>query len=89
MKRKIHLESILEKMTVEQYNPSVKKRGAEAVIYTRVSSSEQASNNGSLEVQKKFCDEFCFRIQIPIRESFGGTFESAISDGREEFERML
>lgn len=89
MKRKINLESILEKKTVEQYNPSVKKRGGEAVIYTRVSSSEQASNNGSLEVQKKFCDEFCFRNQIHIREYFGGTFESAKSDGRKEFQRML
>ena len=52
-------------------------------------SQEQAQNNGSLEVQKRLCGEFCQKNNITVREYFGGTFESAKSDGRKEFQRML
>ncbi len=83
------LEKMLAMKTAKQYGTSASKRGGGAVIYTRVSSSEQAQTNGSLEVQKKFCDEFCLKNQIPVVEYFGGTFESAKSDGRKEFQRML
>lgn len=86
---KNNLENLLEQITVKQYGSVAKKRGNEGVIYTRVSSQEQAENNGSLEVQKKYCDEFSKRMQIPIREYFGGSYESAKSDGRKEFQRML
>ncbi len=82
-------EALLAEKTAKKYGSSVTKRGGFAVIYTRVSSSEQAQNNGSLEVQKKLCEEFCNKNQIPVREYFGGTFESAKSDGRKEFQRML
>jgi site-specific DNA recombinase len=83
------LETALEKITIKHHGSHIKKRGSDAVIYTRVSSQEQAQNNGSLEVQKKYCDEFCQKHKITICRYFGGTFESAKTDGRKEFQRML
>jgi site-specific DNA recombinase len=60
-----------------------------AVIYTRVSTKEQADNNSSLTTQKKYCEEFATRKGLEIIEYFGGTYESAKSDERKEFQRML
>lgn len=82
-------EAQLQLLTAKQYGSTPKRSGANGIIYTRVSSQEQAENNGSLEVQMKYCQEFAKRSQIPIRETFGGSYESAKSDGRKEFQRML
>lgn len=60
-----------------------------AVIYTRVSSKEQADNNLSLEIQKKFCIEYSERNKLKVKGYFGGTYESAKTDERNEFNRML
>ena len=60
-----------------------------AVIYTRVSTKEQAENNASLETQKKYCLEFAKRKNIEVIEYFGGTYESAKSDERKHFQKML
>lgn len=60
-----------------------------AVIYTRVSTKEQAENNASLETQKKYCLEFANRKNIQVIEYFGGTYESAKSDERKQFQKML
>src|SRR5579862_6504614 len=59
------------------------------VIYTRVSSKEQAENNTSLESQKRYCNEFATRKNLRIAEYFGGTFESAKQDERKEFKKMI
>ena len=59
------------------------------VIYTRVSSKEQMDTNQSLEWQKKFCTEYASKNQFAIKGYFGGTYESAKSDERKEFNRML
>ncbi|MBS4066108.1 MAG: recombinase family protein, partial [Chitinophagaceae bacterium] len=83
------MEQMLEAKTVLQYNPVSRRRGSSAVIYTRVSSLEQAQNNGSLEIQKKHCSEYALRNKIHVKEFFGGTYESAKTDGRKEFQRML
>ncbi|MEK6614955.1 MAG: recombinase family protein [Bacteroidota bacterium] len=61
----------------------------EVVIYTRVSSKEQADKNLSLETQKRAMDEFARRSHLNVAEYFGGTYESAKTDGRKEFQRML
>lgn len=82
-------EKLLEQITKKQHVALSVQRGGEAVIYTRVSSLEQAQNNGSLEVQLKYNDEFCRRNSITIAAYFGGTYESAKTDGRKEFKRML
>jgi DNA invertase Pin-like site-specific DNA recombinase len=59
------------------------------VIYTRVSSKEQMETNQSLEWQKKFCTEYAQKNAFAIKGYYGGTYESAKSDERKEFGRML
>lgn len=65
------------------------KRGGMAATYTRVSSLEQRNNNGSLETQEHMCVQFSQRENIPIKITFGGVHDSAKTDGRAEFQRML
>lgn len=60
-----------------------------AVIYTRVSTKEQAENNASLETQLKYCKELANKKGLEVSEYFGGTYESAKSDERKEFQKML
>ena len=60
-----------------------------AVIYTRVSTKEQAENNASLETQLKYCNELAKKKGLEVAEYFGGTYESAKSDERKEFQKML
>lgn len=66
-----------------------KKANNHAIIYTRVSTKEQADNNLSLETQKKYCLEFAEKRGLVIRSYFGGTYESAQTDERREFKTML
>lgn len=59
------------------------------VIYTRVSSKEQADKNLSLETQRKTIQDCVNRTDRNVVGIFGGTYESAKTDGRKEFMRML
>lgn len=59
------------------------------VIYTRVSTKEQADNNMSWGTQRKVCEQFAIRSKYTIMGYFGGTYESAKTDERKEFNRML
>jgi site-specific DNA recombinase len=45
--------------------------------------------NQSLEWQKKYCDEYAIKHKLNVKGYFGGTYESAKSDERKEFNRML
>jgi site-specific DNA recombinase len=60
-----------------------------AVIYTRVSTKEQAENNHSLATQEKYCKEFAQKQGYKVIKHFGGTYESAKTDERKEFKTML
>lgn len=60
-----------------------------AVIYTRVSTKEQADNNASLSTQMKYCEHYAKRKDLTVVEYFGGTHESAKTDSRKEFQRMI
>lgn len=62
--------------------------GVNAVIYTRVSHHSQEDNT-SLESQKKYCENFAAKRGLNIVDYFGGTYESAKTDDRKEFNRML
>jgi len=64
------------------------KVGTNAVIYTRVSSHSQEDNT-SLASQKKYCENFAERRGLKVLEYFGGTYESAKTDDRKEFNKML
>lgn len=59
------------------------------VIYTRVSTKEQADNNMSLATQRKSCEQFAHKNGYSIMGYFGGTYESAKTDERKEFNTML
>ena len=61
----------------------------QAIVYTRVSSKEQADKNLSLDFQKKIIVEYAKKNGVEILAYFGGTYESAKTDGRKEFQRML
>jgi site-specific DNA recombinase len=87
-------------LTTTQINPLLRdfvkkteklplRTGKGCVIYTRVSSKEQAEGNTSLDTQKKSCEEYCEKKGYSVREYFGGTFESAKSDERKEFLRLI
>jgi site-specific DNA recombinase len=60
-----------------------------AVAYTRVSTKEQADNNQSLHTQIKHIKAYGQKQSLQIIAEFGGTYESAKSDERKEFKRML
>ena len=60
-----------------------------AVIYTRVSTKEQADTNQSLETQKKYCVQYALKQDLNVLGFFGGTYESAKTDERNEFNRMI
>ncbi len=66
-----------------------KSNGGNCVIYTRVSTKEQADNNFSLETQKKACEQYADKNGYKVVGYFGGTYESAKTDERREFNNML
>ena len=67
---------------------NAKSKGRNAVIYTRVSDSSQETNT-SLESQRLRCDEFAARKGYNVIGYFGGTYESAKTDDRKQFNKML
>lgn len=64
-------------------------RSGNCVIYTRVSTKEQADNNMSLETQRKYCELFAQKQGYNILGYYGGTYESAKTDERNQFNKML
>jgi len=81
---------ILLKQFAKGKSNEVKDLGIQnCVIYTRVSSKEQMDTNQSLEWQKKYCIEYACKNKLDVKGYFGGTYESAKSDERKEFSRML
>ena len=66
-----------------------KVKTSNCVIYTRVSTKEQADNNMSLQTQRRYCEQFANKNCYTIMGYFGGTYESAQTDERKEFNTML
>lgn len=52
-----------------------------AALWTRVSTEKQERNNCSLENQQRICREYAERNGITIKKEFGGTHESAKTEG--------
>lgn len=78
--------SIFKSFATQAQDFSARKN---AIIYTRVSTKEQADNNTSLATQKKFCERYADQNGFSVLAYFGGTFESAKTDERKEFQRMI
>ncbi|WP_366524742.1 recombinase family protein [uncultured Pontibacter sp.] len=70
-------------------SPKGQKDSNRIVVYTRVSTKEQAETNQSLSTQKKYCDAYALDHGLEVAAYFGGTYESAKTDERKEFNRML
>jgi DNA invertase Pin-like site-specific DNA recombinase len=87
--KKNEMELLLQSHMAKQFISNEKLRGNDGVIYTRVSTLEQMMENGSLETQLKLDEEFAVKNKIKIVSYFGGKHESAKTDGRKEFQRML
>lgn len=62
--------------------------GTNCVVYTRVSTKEQ-EDGYSLETQKTGIEDYCEKHKLNIVGYFGGVYESAQTDERKEFNRML
>lgn len=60
-----------------------------AIIYTCVSTNDQADSNTSLETQKKHCEQYALGNNYEVVAYFGGTHESAKSDYRKQFQEMI
>lgn len=60
-----------------------------AVIYTRVSSKEQADGNNSLQWQLSLCNEYAKKNGYEVVHYFGGTHESAKTEDRKQYQAML
>jgi DNA invertase Pin-like site-specific DNA recombinase len=67
---------------------AIRAKSNNAVIYTRVSDKKQ-EHNYSLGTQKKQCLEFARRNNFNVVGFYGGTYESAKTDERKEFQQML
>ena len=70
--------------------PLVHQRsGNISVSYNRVSSKDQMDNGNSLTWQNEQIAIFAKRKNLQIAKQYGGTYESAKTDDRKEFQRML
>ena len=83
------------KTDLEIFTPFAKKskfaerlEGKNCIIYTRVSTKEQEKGY-SLETQKRDIEKTCEQNGFTILAYFGGVYESAQTDERAEFNRML
>ena len=53
-----------------------------AALWTRVSTERQEENNCSLETQERICKEYAVNHGITIKKQYGGTHESAKTEGQ-------
>ena len=65
------------------------RSGNYCYTYNRVSSKEQMVNGNSLKWQDERIEDFAKKQDFFIKKRFGGTFESAKTDERKEFQKML
>lgn len=75
----------IKKSKVVEYGKLTNKVAA---LWTRVSTERQEANNCSLDTQKKICMEYAARNGIRIKREFGGTHESAKTEG-EKYKAMI
>lgn len=81
--------SLFEQFLPKDSKAYIDKGVAYGLVYTRVSSKEQFQKNGSIESQEKMCNRIAEQMQVPILKRFGGSYESAKSEERKEFQSMM
>ena len=79
---------VFQQFAIRGAKNRVQSTSKSVVVYTRVSGKEQEKNM-SLPYQRQVIDEYAKREQLHIASYFGGKYESAQTDGRKEFQRML
>ena len=67
----------------------VPRTGNTCVMYNRVSSKYQMINGNSLDWQNEQMEQYAEKNKLFVKSKYGGTFESAKTDERKEFQRML
>jgi DNA invertase Pin-like site-specific DNA recombinase len=82
------MNKLSEFIQLNKINQPISNR-KNAIIYTRVSTKEQANNNTSLQTQKMYCEHYAMNNNLSVIANFGGTYESAKSDERKEFQKMI
>src|SRR5437016_13297873 len=78
LQRKLKLQSMSDNILFDQFAKGKKQfevKTNNCVIYTRVSTKEQADNNMSLESQRKMCEQLSQKSKFTILGCFGGTYE--------------
>ncbi len=82
-----------EKLLIQNFSKKaqlvVKRDGNICFSYDRVSSRDQMINGNSLKWQFERIDDFATKNNLIIKKKFGGTYESAKTDERKEFKRMI
>ena len=76
------------KKKAKQKEDRSKQKEKVAVIWTRVSTKEQAENNNSLETQLRACNEYAEKHKITVIKKYGHTNESAKVEGK-LFKKMI
>jgi DNA invertase Pin-like site-specific DNA recombinase len=83
----------LEELMAKRLNPVSKvvtpRAGNICYTYDRVSSKDQMINGNSLAWQFERLDEYAAKNNLFIKKKYGGTYESAKTDERKEFKKML
>ncbi len=83
-------QAVLDNKFGRASKTTIKKVDSKMVIkYTRVSGKKQFDTNESIENQNKTINEFANRYGLEVVASFGDTYESAKTDERKEFKRMI
>ncbi|GAA4457083.1 recombinase family protein [Rurimicrobium arvi] len=82
-------ESFFQQSATIREQPAFANDQKEAVKFARSASREQRYTNLSIDAQNRIIDEYASSNGFTVRASFGGEFESAKTDGRKEFQRML
>jgi site-specific DNA recombinase len=73
----------------DMYQENKQQNSSRAVIYVRVSTTEQAEEGNSLSTQEKTCREYAQRSEFEVAEVFVERGESAKTANRTELQRML
>src|SRR3954467_10880406 len=82
-------QTLLNETFGRQSKTTIRKVDTKMVVkYTRVSGGKQMLND-SIENQSKAIDEFAKKFGLEVVATFGDTHESAKTDDRKEFQRMI